>query len=415
MSGNSPDNIQHFMTNSPWSSQEVTAQIREEIIETPLFATGSVLVLDESAEEKASEGTVGVSRQYNGRLGKVEMSQVGVFVSLVNDGLWTWIDGELFLAERWFAPGMAKKRARLGVPPDCKFATKIELGWRMIERVQSEGVPFAWVVGDALYGQSGWLRCNLDAADLCYMLDVKGDVEVYLERPVVGVPVRKGEKGKQPTRRRVLSEGKAVEVRSVSAAPKMIWTRVRVRATERGELNDEFSARRVWTYTQGEDEPREEWLLMRRSSDGTVQHALSNASAETSLESLAWAKCQRVFVECSIRDAKSDAGWDESYARKYPAWEHHLALTILALWFITQTKLEWREKYHRDPELQKQLEVDLLPALSIANIRELLRAVMPLPQLTPEYATQLVVEHFINRTRSRKSRMKARDRQRSPT
>lgn len=414
-SGNSPQNIQHFMTNSPWSSQEVTTQIRQEIIETPIFARGSVLVLDESAEEKASEETVGASRQYNGRLGKVDISQVGVFLSLVNDGLWMWIDGELFLPQSWFAPGMRKKRERLGVPPDRKFATKIELGWRMIERVDSEAVPFEWIVGDGLYGHSVWLRRKIDAASLRYMLDVKGDEQVYLERPEIGVPLRQGSKGKQPTRPRVLSEGKAVEVRAVSADPETIWTRVRVRSTERGELNDEFSARRVWTWTEGETQPTEEWLLMRRSSDGKVQHAFSNANYETTLESLAWAKCQRVFIECSNRDAKSEAGWDESHARKYPAWEHHLALTILATWFITQTKLEWREKYHRDPELHKQLEVDLLPALSMANIRELLRAVMPLPQLTPEYATQLVVEHFVNRTRSRKSRMKSMSRQHLPT
>lgn len=88
-------------------------------------------------------------------------------------------------------------------------------------------------------------------------------------------------------------------------------------------------------------------------------------------------------------------------------WEHELALVCLTTWFITQTKLEWREKYPRDPELAKELGVDRLPALSTANIREMLRAVIPLPQLTREYATKLVIEHLVNRTRSRKSRLKS--------
>jgi len=50
--------------------------------------------------------------------------------------------------------------------------------------------------------------------------------------------------------------------------------------------------------------------------------------------------------------------------------------------------------------------VEVLPMLSMANVRELLRAVMPLPQLTVEQAVDLVVEHLVNRTRARKSRMK---------
>jgi SRSO17 transposase len=413
--GNSSQNIQHFMTHSPWSAQEVLGQVREEVAATAAFTTGGVLVLDESADEKASEKTVGAARQYNGRLGKVEMSQVGTFLAYVNDGIWCWIDGELFLPEVWFVPEMARQRARLGLPPDRQFATKIALGYEMITRAQAGGVPFGWVTGDTLYGRSGWLRCSLEAAELRYVLDVPADTQVYLERPVVGVPKpRADRRGRRPTRPRVLSADKPVEVRALAAAPETVWQRVRVRSTARGELNDEFSARRVWTLAEGATEPREEWLLLRRTGEGQVQYALSNADAATSLESLAWAKCQRVFIECSNRDAKSEAGWDELCATKYPAWEHHLALTILATWFIAQTKLEWREQYPCDPALPERLGTDELPALSMANIRKLLRAVMPLPQLTPEYATQLVIEHLVNRTRSRKSRMKALLHKQSP-
>jgi len=87
---------------------------------------------------------------------------------------------------------------------------------------------------------------------------------------------------------------------------------------------------------------------------------------------------------------------------------HHLALTILALWFITQTKIEWAEQYARDPSLLQQFEVDVLPALSTANVRALLHAVMPLPQLTLEKAEAMMVKHLVNRIQSRKSRMKGR-------
>jgi len=99
-------------------------------------------------------------------------------------------------------------------------------------------------------------------------------------------------------------------------------------------------------------------------------------------------------------------GWDELAAQKYLAWEHHLALTILASWFIAETKLEWAQSHEHDPELAAEMAVDVLPALSMANVRAMLRAAMPLPQLTPEQAAELVVAHLVNRTRSRKSRIK---------
>lgn len=402
--GISPQNVQHFMSNSPWDAQDVLMQIREELREIPQFATGGALILDESADKKVSEKTAGAGRQHNGRLGKVEMSQVGTFLAYANDGIWAWVDGELFLPKHWFSPQMANERRRLTIPPDREFATKIELGWRMIERVTNEGLPFEWVCCDTLYGRSYWLRRKIAGAGLIYMADVPIDTQVYLEKPVVGLPAKDPDKGGRAfTRPRVLSAEKPMEARQLAADSRTTWTRLSVRATERGEINDEFSARLIWTTYDGE-QPVSEWLVMRREANGSVHYALSNASVETSLERLAWGKCQRFFIEVANREAKSEAGWDELRAQKYPAWEHQLALSCLATWFVAQTKLEWRQQHPRDPGLEKELGVDHLPPLSMANIRELLRAVMPLPQLTVERATDLVVEHLVNRSRSRKSR-----------
>ena len=120
----------------------------------------------------------------------------------------------------------------------------------------------------------------------------------------------------------------------------------------------------------------------------------------------AWRRIQVRPIERANQDSKSEAGWDELQALKYRGWEHHLALVILATWFVAQIKWDTAEKYTRDPTLVRQFDVQLLPALSMANIRTLLRAAMPLPQNTPEEATALVVEHLVNRTRSRKNRLK---------
>jgi SRSO17 transposase len=70
---------------------------------------------------------------------------------------------------------------------------------------------------------------------------------------------------------------------------------------------------------------------------------LSNAPADTSPERLAWLKWVRHFVERSNQDAKSEIGWDELQAQKFRAGEHHLAMTLMATWFMAQTKYDWAQ------------------------------------------------------------------------
>ena len=65
----------------------------------------------------------------------------------------------------------------------------------------------------------------------------------------------------------------------------------------------------------------------------------------------------RHFVERANQDAKSQTGWDEFQAQKYRAWEHHLELTILATWFVAQTKLDWANAYARDAQLAHFIEI----------------------------------------------------------
>jgi SRSO17 transposase len=407
-------NLQQFMSDSPWSAQRVIRQVQQEIAATPGLQQGGVLLLDESADEKAGNKSAGAGRQYNGRLGKIEMSQVGVFLAYYQDVVWTWVDGELFLPEYWFTPELAAERKRVGVPPERTFATKLALGWRMIERVQAQGLPFEAVACDELYGRSGWLRRQLDQAGVCYMAEIPANTQVYLQKPEWGVPpAQPDHQGRPPTRPQVLSADPPVEVRQLIAHPDTHFRPIRVRPTERGELVDPFAMRRIWTIR--EDELTEEWLVIRHEDGQRYSYALSNASAQTPHDRLAWLKCVRHFVERTNQDAKSETGWDELQAQKFRAWEHHLALTILATWFIAQTKYDWVKTHPRDTQLAQQLQLDTLPALSVANVRELLQAVMPLPQLSQEQATRLVVKHLLNRSRSTRSRLRTQRLRRNQT
>jgi SRSO17 transposase len=142
MTGDDGQALQHFMANSPWSGPAVFGQIQAEIKATEALAQGSTLILDESAEEKAGTHNAGASRQYNGRMGKVDVCRVDTCLTYANGGLWAMVDGELFLPEEWFGEAFAQTRHELGIPPERTFETKSALGLKMVKRVKANGVPF---------------------------------------------------------------------------------------------------------------------------------------------------------------------------------------------------------------------------------------------------------------------------------
>ena len=394
-----PQNLHHFMSNSPWPGPGLIGAVQTKVKQRPEFQSGAMLLVDESADQKGGEYSAGAGRQHNGRLGKVEMSQVGVFLTLATPTVSTWIDGELFLPNAWFEPAAAKRRKKAVIPPDRTFQTKPELAWQMIQRVQANGVPFEAVAMDTLYGRSRRLRAQLEAADLEYYADVPADTQVYLCRPhLIYAKTKRGKRAKRPS-----LMGRSYEVRSVALSQHLQWQRITLRPSEQGYLTAEFARLPVWTvYNQT---VRREWLLIRLD-ESRITYTLSNASPLVSLETMAWRKSHRHFAECSNQDSKSDLGWDEFQAIKYRAWEHQLALTILASWFIAETRLDWAAQYQYDPDLLAYYEIEVLPRLSMANVREMLRAAMPLPQLSPTEAALLVVKHLDNRIRSRKSRLR---------
>ena len=398
--------LQHFISSSPWSGQKVFEQIQEEIKQTKSLAQGGVLILDESADEKAGTHSAGASRQYNGRQGKVDLCQVSTCLAYANGRLWTLVDGELFLPQEWFDDQQAQKRLELGIPKNRKFQKKTELGLQMIKRVKENGLPFDLLAVDGFYGQDSQFRADLETQQVLYAAQIPSDTRVYLSEPRVDVPKKRCKKGRKPKRLKVLSRHKPREVRQLAQDPKTQFEPVRIRYTERAWLEADFTVVRVWTVAQGK-KARAEWLVIRRESDGNCSYTLLNGSQQTPKQELIAHSCRRYFVERTFEDGKTDLGWDEFQAQKYRAWEHHLALTSLSLWFVAQTKLEWEEVYKRDPKLAHELEIEVLPALSTANVRELLKAVLPLPQLTPQQATRLVIQHLVNRSRSTKSRAKS--------
>ena len=335
------------------------------------------------------------------------MSQVGVFLSLVTPAVNTWIDGELYIPIHWFEERYAEKRKAIGIPPERTFQKKPELGWQMIQKAQARKIPFQAVVMDDLYGRNGVLRQQLDEAHIEYYGDVPVDTQVYLAQPEVVYPLTKWEK---PSKNPKIVGAKAYQVQELGRDPTLLWQTIRLRPNKRGDLEAKFARCRVWVVYG--TQVRQEWLLIRQDAV-QVTYVLSNAAEDTSLETMAWRKTHRYLIERSNQDEKGELGWDEFQTRKFcvlgtPIGDDHFSRMV-----YSRNSPGLDETLAQDPALLAKYEVEVLPQLSIGNVQELLRAAMPLPQLSPQEAAQLVTSHLVNRTRSRKSHLKkARDKSR---
>jgi SRSO17 transposase len=260
--------MQHFMSNSPWNGQAVYEQIQEEIKARPELQTNGLLILDEYADEKAGGESAGTIRQWNGRMGKVDMCQVGVGLGYANWKLkpwvvWAMVDNEIFLPQAWFSDEYAVLRQKVGIPAErSRFESKPELGLKMIRRAKAANLPFEAVLCDSLYGRSSEFRSELRDEQVLYMADIPNNLRVYLEQPVVGVPeIKPGKKGPQPVRKQVLNEIRSYSVKQVGKAEDTLWQRVRIRNNERGVLEDRFASRRVWVWDEKQPDvaPYQEW------------------------------------------------------------------------------------------------------------------------------------------------------------
>jgi len=135
---NGPDadgqNLQQFMSDSPWSWEGVFNQVYSDINSMDELLNGT-LNFDESGDECSGLGKAAASRQYLGREGKVDLGQVGVLSSYSKSGVWLLTGGELYFPQKWFEEAkLLKKWKALKIPSDKKFATKVELAIQLFDK-----------------------------------------------------------------------------------------------------------------------------------------------------------------------------------------------------------------------------------------------------------------------------------------
>jgi SRSO17 transposase len=342
--------LQKFLNIAPWDHGDVQAEVHSVFADELVPAAakspiGTVGVVDESGFTKKGEHSAGVARQHNGRLGKEDNCQVGVFlVGVTPDGA-TLLDHALYLPETWCedTPACRDRRDKVHIPEAVAFETKPQIAARLVRQTAALGVvALDWITADEEYGRNGGFLDELETLEHRYVVEVPLNTTVWTEDPAACVPPSGG-RGRMPTRPSRASVQSVAEV--VSALPPESWRALQIRQGARGPLAFEFAAVRVWAVRHGAAGPPV-WLLVRRSLEATpeVKYYISNGDASTPLEILAQVACTRHEVEAYFEDAKSYLGMAQYETRSWVGWHHHMSLLAMAHLFVTLTRRDLQKK-----------------------------------------------------------------------
>lgn len=319
--------LQWFVGSSDWDHEPLRDELVRQVGEQ-LGDEQGVIVFDPSGFPKSGKESVGVGRQWCGRLGKVDNCQVAIYMGYVSAKEHALVDTRLFLPKDWTKD--KQRRSKAGVPKQVRFRTRHQLCLEMLKQ-HGEKLPHAWITGDDEMGRPYWFRKRLDTIGEQYMLAVPSNTQIRdLE---VEPPVYCG-RGRHPKRPWTRVD------QWIGMLDKDDWTEVDVRDGSKGPLLVDVIKRRVVARTDKRQEGHEEVLVVIRFKDRDdhrilqTDYYLSNAKSDTyEAEFARAAKAEHRIEEC-IQRAKSEAGLADYEVRNWKGWHHHQILSLIATWFL---------------------------------------------------------------------------------
>ena len=321
-------NLQRFVGWAPWDHIPLLEELAR-AVGTNIGEEDAVIVFDPSGFKKCGNDSVGVQRQWLGRLGKIDNGQVGIYMGYASRIEHALVDVRLYLPEDWAKDKVRRKKC--GVPKSVRFQTRHELALNMLQ-TNGQFLPHQWIAGDDEMGRSSSFRRRLDALGEHYLLDISSNTNIRdlaVPAPSYG---GHGRPCKQPFQR--------VDQWSLSQAADA-WTCINVRDGDKGPLELEIATTRVIARTErGRGDAGEELLVVTRCLDENnkvkYDYHLSNAPSKTPLETLARVVKAEHRVEGGLKRSKSEAGLADYEVRTWAGWYHHQTLSLIATWFLIQ-------------------------------------------------------------------------------
>lgn len=304
-----PYSFQYLLGRAVWDEEKLRDLSRDYTLEY-LSEENDVISVDETGFLKKGQKSAGVSRQYTGTAGRIENSQVGVFLSYSTSKGRALIDRELYIPQEWFKD--EKRRSDAGIPESIKFKTKPQLALEMLKRTFENIRPSKWVVGDEVYSCS-MLRIWLENERQQYALSTACNTHVSIGFTQIQV-------------REVLNNILAEEWKTISAGN-----------GTKGQRIYKWCRRKV-----NSDAPDgwSRWVVFRKNvkDENEIAFYIVFARDDTDLNAIAKAIGSRWTIEECFEMAKGEVGLDQYEIRSWIGWYRHITISMLALSFLTKLR-----------------------------------------------------------------------------
>jgi SRSO17 transposase len=321
----SPYGMQYLLGRARWDADALQARLSS-YVEDKLGSPDAVLILDETGFLKKGTHSAGVQRQYSGTAGRIENSQIGVFLGYAGKRGYALLDRELYLPLQWAEDG-ARRRAA-GIPDQIEFQTKPMLGRQMLERAFQSGVSCGWVAGDEVYGRDSKLRRWLEERRQPYVLAVAADQRLW---------------------RQDMRQHRVDEI--ANELPQRAWKRLSAGSGAKGERLYDW-ARMPWAEREG----WEHALLVRRSLEAEPEYAFYFTYArkkQNTLKTLVAVAGRRWAIESAFQMAKGECGLDHYEVRHWQGWYRHITLAMLALAVLAGLRAGEKKNFRQDGSPQR--------------------------------------------------------------
>jgi SRSO17 transposase len=309
-----PDSLQHLLARAAWDADAVRDDLRGYVVDA-FGDKDAVLIWDETGDLKKGTSSVGVQRQYTGTAGRIENSQVAVYLTYATGRGHAFIDRSLYLPVAWTED--EQRRQEAGVPDDIEFATKPALAVGMLDRAVAAGVPANWVAGDEVYGADPQLRAAVRGHALGYVLMIASNRQVDTGAG----------------RRRV------DEI--AARTPRAAWQTYSAGAGSKGPRSYDWAWHRLLPEDDG-GTGHHSLLIRRNNKTGELAYLLCYSPRRVALKTLVRVAGQRWRIEENFQAAKGLTGLDQHQVRRWVSWQRWTVLAMFAHAFLAVATLAER-------------------------------------------------------------------------
>jgi SRSO17 transposase len=345
-----PHRLQHLLSRAVWDDQQML-DIAADWAAGHLDNGDGVLIVDETADEKASADAAGAARQYSGTVGGVALCQVAVTLTYATGRGHALIGRALYLPEA--CAGDEEHRELAGIPQEVLFATKPQLADGLLERAHARGTRAAFVAGDEVYG-GRQLRQGIRQRGMSYVMAVRAN---HTFTAAAG-----------PT----LTAAEATRL-----IPGRAWHRMPTGAGTKGTRHYDWAMLEVTSDdTPGEHAGGHSVLLIRRHRyTRKLSYYRCWTPGPVPLSRLIAIAVTRWRIEEDHQLAKQATGLDAGQVTGWRSWHRWTAISLLAYTYLAVTAA-----IQRQHDASSDLDAGLIPITAPELLRLVRDTVIPPPR-----------------------------------